>query len=137
MAEYGIPYSSYILKNPELITYLLNGTLTIEDFVIQAQVASQEIERFTPGSGYDNSQRPKVLLSPSCMMIVKEGFCTAQDLMDLDAAHFFLIATKSPVLDAICEGRTTLEILQNLTISDLKEAIRTKQYPAPQAALGY
>lgn len=137
LAVYGVPYTAYILKNPESIACLLNGILTIEDFLIQSQVASQEIERFTPGSGYDNSQRPEILLSPLCMMVVKEGCCTAQDLMNLDAAHFFLIAAKPPVLEAIREGRTTLEVLQNLTISDLKEAIRTNQYPAPQAAPGY
>jgi hypothetical protein len=135
----GRPYTEFILQNVKSIRYLLNGTLTIQDFVTTSQVISQKMESFNESEkiqkyeGLHNGLRPGYLFNPLCMLVIKKGLCTAEDLMNLDIEYFFEIIDPTS-LKAILEGKTTLEALKNMAIDDLQEARISNQFPDAQTA---
>ena len=54
------------------------------------------------------------------MLAVHEGYCSAQDLMELDDLQLMTIAHWPNAINAIREGRTTLEALRGLSMEELQ-----------------
>ncbi len=116
----------WIIKNPQSIKYLLDGTLTIQDFVAQAQVAQHGS---APDLNRPNDWKRGILMYPQCILATKAGIVTTQELMNIDDVHLNMIINSPTTMNAILEERTTLENLSNLSMEELQHAVQADEYP--------
>jgi len=93
--------------------------------------AQATLARHQPGPADANGRgmNREQILKPACMLAVKEGWCSAQDLINLSYNRLKLIANPPQAINAMREGRTTFEALKDLPMDELQHAVETDEYP--------